>query len=138
MTGTVTHLFLSAASDAPPAPVAEVRALARLGLDGDHHRREDGDQHVLLIDEETLREFDVAPGALRENVVTRGIDVQRIPYGTRLRIGEVEIELTKECKPCKMLEAIRPGLLKAMVGRRGVYARVLTAGTLRVGDAIAP
>lgn len=138
MPGTVTHLFLCGAKGVPLTPVGEVRAVSRLGLDGDRHQKEDAPNQLLLIDEETLGEFDVPPGALRENIVTRGIDVQRIPYGTRLRLGEVEIELTKACTPCKLLEGIRPGLLKAMVGRRGVHARVLGTGTIRVGDAVEP
>ena len=138
MPGAVTHLFINVGPTLPLTPVSEVRAVARLGLESDAHQKEDGDRQLLLIDEETLQEFDVAPGAVRENIVVRGLGVQGVPFGSRLRLGGVEIELTKECTPCKMLEGVRPGLMKALVGRRGVYARVLTSGTLRVGDAITP
>jgi MOSC domain-containing protein YiiM len=86
--------------------------------------------------EENCEAFGLTPGQVRENVVTRGIDVQALPPGTRLRIGDAVLETTEDCAPCRFIDAIRPGLRREMAGRRGMLARVVTSGTLRVGDAV--
>ena len=42
------------------------------------------------------------------------------------------------CEPCHYIETLlgRPGLLRALVGRGGLRARVLEGGRIAVGDAI--
>ena len=136
VSGKVSHLLLNVAKGEPLKPVPEALGVARFGFEGDRHFKEDADDQLLLIEEETLQEFEVPIGALRENLVTQGIEIQSLPFGTRLRVGEALLQLTRECAPCKMLNEIRPGLLKQMAGRRGFYARVVEGGTVRVGDAV--
>ena len=50
-----------------------------------------------------------------------------MPPGMRLRIGDVEIEITKACDPCRTLARLPyvgpeklPAFLQTMMGRRGV------------------
>jgi MOSC domain-containing protein YiiM len=90
--------------------------------------------------------FSVTAGQLGENVTTRGIDLLALPAGTRLRLGEAAVvEITGLRNPCPQIEAFRPGLLAAVLGRdeagglvrkTGVMAVVLTGGEVRAGDAI--
>jgi MOSC domain-containing protein YiiM len=54
-----------------------------------------------------------------------------------MRIGDVELEISKPCDPCTETyslpyigEARGPAFVRALVGRRGWYARVLTGGRL--------
>jgi MOSC domain-containing protein YiiM len=44
------------------------------------------------------------------------------------------------CEPCKYLENLtgRPGLLRALVHRGGLAARILDGGVIRSGDPVAP
>jgi MOSC domain-containing protein YiiM len=72
-----------------------------------------------LHDELRERGFEVAAGEMGENVTTRGIDLLGLPAGTRLRLGaEAEVEITGLRNPCKQLEGIAPGLMKATLERR--------------------
>ena len=107
---------------------------------------------VHLVQEELLDElraggFGVRPGAIGENVTTRGIDLLALPKGAQLRLGaEAVIEITGLRNPCRQIEAFEPGLLSAVLGRdaeghlirkAGVMAVVRAGGVVRAGDAIA-
>jgi MOSC domain-containing protein YiiM len=56
--------------------------------------------------------------------------------GARLRIGDAEIEITGDRPACREMLEIHADALKAMVGRAGKMARVVTGGTVRPGDPI--
>lgn len=102
--------------------------------------------HAELHDELRAAGIEVAPGQMGENVTTRGLDLLAIPAGTRLRLGPAaEIEVTGLRNPCAQLDAIHPGLMKAVLGRApdgalirkaGVMAVVLAGGPVRPGDPI--
>lgn len=135
--GTIIALHLSVGHRQPMAAVPEVHAVADLGLEGDRHARPGGRRQVLLMEAETLGELGLAPGDVRENITTAGLPLMDLAAGTRLRLGEtVVLELTAECEPCARMDEVRPGLRKTLEGRRGVLARVLTGGRIRIGDPI--
>lgn len=135
MNAELTHLFIKARHKEPMVPVQSVHAISGKGLEGDvaygKNRRQ-----VLLIEAETLDEFGLAPGVVRENGVTRGIVLAGMPAGTRLQLGEVVLEVTMDCEPCPFMETLRPGLEKAMDGRRGTLFRVVDGGKLYVGASV--
>jgi len=117
-------------------PAASLKVVEDLGVEGDHHARPRSSRQVLFMAEENCDAFGLAPGEVRENIVTRGIDLQALPPGTRLEIGEAVLEITKDCEPCVFIERLRPGLRARMERRRGMLARVLRSGEVRVGEAI--
>lgn len=88
--------------------------------------------------------FTVLPGDIGENVTTQGIDLLRLPRGTRLRLGQdAVIELTGLRNPCAQLDKFAAGLISAMLDRddegrlvrkAGVMAIVCTGGTVTPGD----
>jgi MOSC domain-containing protein YiiM len=85
----------------------------------------------------------VRPGDLGENVTTGGIPYDAFQPPKRVRVGGAILETTKPCTPCTNLyllpyvgHAKGPAFLKATLGRRGWYARVLDEGTVRRGDPI--
>ena len=80
--------------------------------------------------------MDLTPGILRENITTNGVNVNSLPIGQQLRIGDALLEVTMVCTPCNQMERIRPGLRKELWGRRGMLCRVLQGGILRPGDPI--
>ena len=135
MSAHVTNLFLKAVHKEPMVPVRRLNAISGKGLEGDvaygKNRRQ-----VLLIEGETLDEFGLTPGIVRENIVTRGIALAGMPKGTRLRVGNAILEVTMDCEPCPFMETIREGLEKAMDGRRGTLFRVLDGGMISQGDSI--
>lgn len=117
-------------------PHQEATARENHGLDGDAHARPDSPRQVLVLESETLEEFAVAPGALKENIVTEGIRVAGLRPGTRLRAGEALLEVMMDCAPCAFVDSVRSGLREKIRGRRGTLARVVADGTIRVGDPI--
>ena len=73
---------------------------------------------------------------LRRNLVVSRINLAALLH-RRFRVGELLLEATEICDPCKNMEAeLGPGGYAAMVGMGGLCARILTHGTLRVGDEV--
>jgi MOSC domain-containing protein YiiM len=122
----------------PPVPAPSIRLLEGRGIEGDRHVKPRGSRQVLLMAEENCDAFGLSPGEVRENITTRGIDLQSLAPGTRLEIGGALLEITKDCEPCSFIDSLRPGLAGRMVRRRGMLARVLRSGEVRVGDGITP
>lgn len=134
--GTVVAVQLCPGHRLPMAARAEVRAVAGLGLEGDFHAR-GGRRQVLLIDLEILEALGLKPGQVKENLTVRGVGLQSLPAGTHLQVGsEAVLELTGPCTPCGRMDEIRPGLQAELAGRRGVLARVVRGGAIRVGDPV--
>lgn len=134
----VTHLFRAPKKRAPMEELTEAQAVEDVGLEGCAHARPGGKRQVLLMDQETLQHFGLEPGIVRENVTTEGLDVNGLGAGQRLRIGDVELQVSLVCDPCQQIEALRPGLQAAMQGKRGMLCKVVRGGRIRRGDEIVP
>lgn len=99
-----------------------------------------------LLDELAGRGFAVRPGAIGENLTTRGLDLLGLATGTVLRLGdEALVAVTGLRNPCLQLDQFSPGLQKAvldrdaqgnLIRRAGVMAVVLHDGVVRPGDAV--
>jgi len=132
----VLHLFQALAHGQPVREFDEVSAVENKGLNDCIHGRRGSSRQILLMDFETLESFGIAPGRVKENITTRGIKLDTLSVGQRMRAGEALLEVTKECEPCHQMDAIRQGLQEAMRGRRGILCRVVESGRIRRGDPI--
>jgi MOSC domain-containing protein YiiM len=142
--GRVVSIQILQAHGRPPRPVPEAVAVQGRGLEEDIHgkTREDGKRQVLLMDTETLDALGLSPGDLRDQVTLELPGLQRLPEGTRLRVGQAELELTAPCEPCTHIGELlgkenREAFRRSLVGRRGMLARVVSVtgdGRIRVGD----
>ena len=102
------------------------------GLQGDgrnHAKHIRPDRAISLWDHENLQQlvaegFQLTPGAAGENFTVSGLNVQQMPPGTLLRIGDVVLKLEQPRKPCYVLDAIDPRLKDVIVGRCGYMASV--------------
>jgi MOSC domain-containing protein YiiM len=125
-----------------PTPRAEVATEGLVGDGHDHEKHNTPLQALSLIDLEDLEDleregFAVGPGATGENVTLEGLEVDSLQVGDRLEFsGGVTIELTKQRKPCYVLDAIDPELKKAIVGRCGFYGKILVPGALEPGETV--
>jgi MOSC domain-containing protein YiiM len=77
-------------------------------------------------------------GALAENLTLAGIDETGVCIGDRFRVGDCEIEVSQPRQPCWKI-ARRWGVKSltkevTQTGRTGWYIRVITEGTLEVGQ----
>ena len=108
-----------------------------VGIDGDKHAGAASKRQVLLADKEALDAVAVLPGAIKENVTVEGVDVMRLPAGTRVRLGRSAVlEITAVCEPCFRMDEVRDGLRAELEGRRGMLSQVVEGGSISVGDAI--
>lgn len=98
-------------------------------------------RQVSLLGLEEIEAFrergaDVAFGAFGENIVVEGFRLRELPVGTRLRAGDVLLEITQIGKECHAHCEIYHKVGDCIMPREGIFARVLHGGTLRIGDAI--
>lgn len=71
-----------------------------------------------------------SPGVTRRNVITEGVDLNSL-IGQRFHVQGIEFEGVCECSPCYWMDhAIAPGAEKALQGRGGLRARILSGGIL--------
>ena len=131
----VLHLFQAIAHGQPVREFDEVSAVENKGFKECIHGRP-GKRQLLMMDSETLEEFGIVPGQCKENITTRGIKLEGMPVGQRMRIGEALLEVTKDCEPCHLMDAIRQGLQEETRGRHGVLCRVVEAGRIRRSDQV--
>ena len=75
-------------------------------------------------------------GIFAENINTQGIDLKNLPVGTRLRIGEIDVEVTQIGKECHNDCAIKRAVGKCVMPTEGIFAVVVKEGTVRAGDEI--
>lgn len=165
MGAVVTAVSCSAGHTFSKLRQSSIRLLAGLGVEGDAHMgrtvkhrsrvAQDPTQPNLrqlhfmqseLHDELRAAGFAVSAGQMGENVTTRGVDLLRLPVGTRLHLGATAVaEVTGLRNPCVQLDRFQPGLMSAVLDRdehgnlirkAGVMAIVLTGGEVRPGDSI--
>lgn len=102
--------------------------------------------HAELIDGLVTDGYVIAPGALGENVTTRGIDLLALGRGTHLRLGErAVVEITGLRNPCMQLDRFATGLMRRLSPRdeagtvhrlAGVMGIVVSSGFVRPDDVI--
>ena len=113
----------------------------RHGIVGDAHAGDWHRQISLLADEsvDTMRKacpIELDAGIFAENINTRGITLKTLPVGTRLRVGETELEVTQIGKQCHNDCAIKKATGKCVMPTEGIFAIVVKEGRVRAGDTI--
>lgn len=157
MTGVVVQV--SASAGGVPNHAVDCGQVTARGIAGDgwRHPQFHGTpgRAILLITSEGVDQvrvmgFPVYPGALGENLTTRGLDRRALRIGQRFRCGTAAIRLTEVRVPCGTLsvfgDRIQAAIFDALAmkgdsssdvwGLSGFYASVLEPGILRPGDSI--
>ena len=134
--GEVLHLFTCLVHRFPMQELSEVEVIKDKGFKGCIHGRPGSKRQVSLMDRETLDKLGVAPGIVKENITTRGLNFQALETGDILRIGNCVLEITGPCHPCARMDEIRMGLQEELRGQRGWLCRVQESGIIRRGDRI--
>jgi MOSC domain-containing protein YiiM len=119
----------------------QAQLIADHGLQRDAHA---GDWHrqVSLLDMQSIAKIrekgvEVDPGNFAENITTNGVQLWKLPIGTRMRLGDaVLVEVTQIGKECHNRCAIFHQVGDCVMPREGIFAKVLEPGTIRPGDPI--
>ena len=111
------------------------------GLIGDHHAGLKPHRQVSLFASEILNQIieagmAISPEELSTNLLTKGLPLDTLAAGTRLKIGATIIEITEARKPCGALTKIDKRLPKATYRQCGQFARVIEGGVILSGDKI--
>jgi len=76
------------------------------------------------------------PSVFRRNVLTRGISLNDL-IGKRFTLQGILFEGSQEASPCYWMDqAFAPGAERALRGRGGLRARILSDGILQIGDGV--
>lgn len=141
-TGRVTSVNASPNKGTRKRPVegGAARLEVDWGVVGDAHA---GAWHrqVSLLSEESIAKaraagLDVSEGDFGENITTEGLDVLALPMGSRLAVGDAELEISQIGKVCHTRCAIYYLAGDCIFPREGTFAVVRKPGVVRVGDAV--
>ena len=94
-----------------------------------------------LLSYETIEAFkergaEIGDGAFGENVIVKGIDLVRLPVGTRLSCGDILLEVTQIGKECHSHCEIFKKMGECIMPANGIFTRVLHGGVMKEGDEI--
>ena len=134
----------------PKLPV-ESALVGAQGMEGDRQRNRrfhGGPTRALClysqerIDALVAEGHPIVAGAVGENVTIAGLPWERVRPGTRITLGEVDVEVTSFTSPCDNISgAFHDGRFarisqKVHPGWSRVYVRIHRGGKIRVGDPV--
>ena len=135
--GTITNLHIARVKGTPSDPVQEATAISGLGLEGDRSAYEGNLRQVLFVDKEILDGAGLAPGQVKENITVIGLNVAEIQPGQVFTIGDgITLEAVGDCEACSKMDAIRMGLMDQLQGKRGMLAKAINGGNIKIGDSV--
>ena len=102
------------------------------------------DRQITILSEDAwqkaCREIDVElPWTTRRaNLLVDGVEFDESYTNRRVRIGEVELVVTRETNPCSLMDAQQAGLTAALTHdwRGGICCNVVKPGTVKLGDQV--
>lgn len=124
--------------------VPEIECIAGYGIKRDGHAGNWHRQVTLLagevVDEAKERinkkgkNIFVGPGSFAENIVTRGVDWSKAKVGGKIKINEVEMEITQKGKEHDENNLIFKITGEYLLPIHGVFAKVIKGGKISVKD----
>ncbi len=149
--GSVESIHIAIAAEAAMRGVAEITAIAGVGLEGDRYASCTGSfsakpkpgRQITLIEAEAIEALEhelnlvLAPGDTRRNLVTRGVALNHL-VGREFKVGGVCLRGYELCEPCSDLARMtgKAQILPGLVHRGGLRAEILEGGVIRVGDPV--
>lgn len=140
--GSLAWIGIRPVRKEPLKSLEKVDVSIEKGLEGDHFESKfSKKRQVTLIQQEHLSGVanmlsieEVDPILTRRNLVIQGINLFAL-RDRKFSIGEVVFEGTGYCHPCsRMDENLGPGGYNAMRGHGGITAKVISGGTIHLGD----
>ena len=152
MSGTLRAIYVAREAGGAMTQLERAQLVAGRGIEGDRYFERAGtfspeapspDHELTLIAAEEVARFleatglEIRAGDLRRNLLTEGVDLNAW-VGRSFRVGEVEVAGIRLCEPCQTLaETATPEVVKGLVHRAGLRARIVGEGRIRVGDPVA-
>ncbi|XZH52987.1 MOSC domain-containing protein [Clostridium perfringens] len=120
--------------------VPKAEFIEDFGIKGDAHA---GKWHrqVSLLAFEKIEDFradggNVDFGAFGENLVVDGIELNKLPIGQKIKIGEALLEVTQIGKKCHDKCAIYYQVGRCIMPTYGIFTKVLNGGEVILGEEV--
>lgn len=139
---TVVSVSLSRSHDFSKKPQQTINLLAGLGVEHDAHhgvyvqhlsrmKKHNSDKNlrqVHLIHSEILKEYDLKPADIGENITTSGIDLLGLGQGTKLRFvhkGSEKVDGALSTAPCIVVTGLRNPCFQIDKFRKGLQEKFI-------------
>lgn len=141
MKGRVVSINISDKKGIRKKPVKEAEIITDRGIKGDAHASSKWYRQISFLALESIKKMrdlglNVNPGDFAENITTEGIDLLGLPVGTRMKIGNVEVEVSQIGKKCHTRCEIYYQAGDCVMPKEGIFVRVLKGGKIKKGDPI--
>lgn len=140
MEGIIKAICISEKRGTEKKPIECANLKINHGIVGDGHA---GNWHrqISLLSYDKVKEFNekggnVKDGAFGENILVEGIDFKNLPVGTLFSIGDAVLKMTQIGKECHSHCAIYHRVGDCIMPREGVFAEVISEGTIYPGDVV--
>ena len=118
--------------------VPEAKFIEDFGIENDAHAGKWHRQVSLLefnkIDEFRKKGANVDFGAFGENLVVEGIELNTLPIGQQIQVGDVLLEVTQIGKKCHDKCQIYYQVGECIMPKNGIFTKVLKGGVVKIGD----
>lgn len=136
--GKILAICISEKKGTLKTEVNEAKFIENFGIENDAHAGKWHRQVSLLsfdrIDEFRKKGGNVDFGAFGENLVVEGIEVEKLPIGQKIKVGNVLLEVTQIGKKCHDRCHIYYQVGDCIMPRNGIFTQVLEGGIIKVGD----
>lgn len=111
-----------------------------VGIEGDAHAG-DSELQVSLLGVESVAkeqekcEYTIQNGAYSENILTEGIILKDLQVGTKLKVGEAEVEVMQIGKECTESESDHYSE-DCIMHKEGIFVKVTKSGYVRADDTL--
>ena len=115
-------------------PIEKAELKVDHGIVGDAHAGNWHRQISMLANEDidTMRGkgVELGFGDFAENITTEGIDLAVLPVGTRIMLGDCEVEVTQIGKECHHGCAVFQIVGDCVMPRKGIFVKVISEGVI--------
>ncbi|MFT5219413.1 MAG: MOSC domain-containing protein YiiM [Planctomycetota bacterium] len=140
---TIKSIAIRAKSRDPMQVIDQASISVAMGISGDF-RGSQKNRQVTILSESAWRSTCDSIGAdlpwttRRANILVDGVEFSESDIGTRIQIGDCELEISEETDPCALMDSQHQGLKAALMPdwRGGVCCNVIKAGNIKVGDSL--
>ena len=125
--------------------VNSIDLIANKGIVGDRYFKDFSDpiSQLTLIESENIDDYNRRYNLnidyldFRRNIITKDIKLNNY-VDKKILIGKVEIEVIDLCRPCRFLQEKlnKNNIIKEFLRKGGLRCRILSSGTIKVGDLI--
>ena len=141
MSGKIIAISVSSKKGIPKTNTGQALLIENWGIEGDVHAGAWHRQISLLANEsiDKIRNKgmdNIQPGIFAENITTENIDLLSLVVGDRIKIRNIELEITQIGKECHNRCAIYNTVGDCVMPKEGIFARVLKGGEIKIDDMI--